>query len=89
MKFIGEMEEGGRPEIIIRSEEIRLYLAVRRLELAGPVIADLARAMGIAPQQAVDILAGRAPLGKSIMKRINKIDPEYELVPLIGVFRKK
>ncbi len=88
MKIVGKID-AGKLLTLMPSTEMVNYLRQRRLALTGERIADLGRAMGIQPQQAVDLLAGRRPFTHKTINKLNEIDPEYELVPLIGVFRKK
>lgn len=89
MQKIGVLVDNKELELLMQPMELGAWLNQRRLELAGPRMADLAAMMEITRPQASELCSGRIAFGKRQIARLNAIDPAFEVVQMIAVVRKK
>ena len=73
---------------LMRPENLGAYLKTRRHALVGSKVVNLAAELDLKPARTSDLLHGRVTVSKSVIKRLNDIDPEYDVVLLAGVVKK-
>ena len=81
-------EGGAELVLLFGPENAARYIEQRRHSIVGPKQSDFAAAMGLSQSQASQLLSGTVPFGRKQIERLNAIDSDFEIRPMLGVFRK-